>query len=747
MSVQFCAFRFLKEVTPATFYRYKIISLNPNSRKSDFKGNSIRYQIRQNKENRTADWEKIFIYVMNNEYLITNKEIKNIPEIKNIKIEPVSQEKEEFPLNEQNIKLYAEFMKYGIYHIIFQYCRKNRNAIDYTKEDSGLYTMPYSQSPKNNIGVILKKKFKIDVEIMPDGVAYLFVNMNCNFESTKTIWDLICQGENVIDMNVECDWQSYQRTYQLKKIYDTPVSQPVNDFCLTDYWNNTAPWHLNGINPKQYAVSVYDSKEDRNGLYIPQSLRPVVTRAYISQRDRQLSNKIDKYTKLSMSRRLQAIQEFLAVLNDKKGIIDTVPVPIETFGYYYFDCTKNIPNLLIANGRKITLKEKSKAFKYGFYKNTDKPVVTAFMSYQPERQKSQNIVQSISDFCNKGMINKQNDSRVCTSLIPLSFYSSSFLYKKGDSLSYETTAKGIKKNPEIKFVISVLPIDNDEDSYYEETVSPYSSFKKVFASLELPSQMVSLEMINTLSTNNAVFYLQNLALGILSKSGGIPWILEKPMDNVDCFVGLDVGTKQKGIHYPACSVCLSARGNLIKYYTTPAVQQGEKINTSILEDIFNKILIAYSDRNGHYPEHIVIHRDGFSNEDMAWYIHYFESKNIRFDLVEIKKFVSRRLLDDTRREFEYNPAIGTAVIKENEAYIITTDIRSYLGSPQPIHIVHKHGDLSMKSIAKQIYVLSEMHTGSMRTSRLPLTTFYADKICKNHDYVPLNKLLSELYFL
>ena len=97
MSIQFCAFKFLQKTTAKKFYRYKIISLNPNSRKADFKGNSARYQIRQNKENR-FNWEKIFIYVLDNEYLITNKKIKYIPEIKDIKIELVSPEQEEFPL-------------------------------------------------------------------------------------------------------------------------------------------------------------------------------------------------------------------------------------------------------------------------------------------------------------------------------------------------------------------------------------------------------------------------------------------------------------------------------------------------------------------------------------------------------------------------------------------------------------------------------------------------------------------------
>lgn len=94
-----------------------------------------------------------------------------------------------------------------------------------------------------------------------------------------------------------------------------------------------------------------------------------------------------------------------------------------------------------------------------------------------------------------------------------------------------------------------------------------------------------------------------------------------------------------------------------------------------------------------------------------------------------------------------NPSTGSAVIKDNTAYIITTNVNANLGAPTPLLLVHSYGNLSVESIAKHIYILSEMHIGSMRTSRLPLTTFYADKICKHHNHVPHDILTNKLYFL
>lgn len=50
--------------------------------------------------------------------------------------------------------------------------------------------------------------------------------------------------------------------------------------------------------------------------------------------------------------------------------------------------------------------------------------------------------------------------------------------------------------------------------------------------------------------NKSKYYLHNIVLGILGKTGGIPWVIKEMPGNVDCFVGLDVATLEKGIHYP-----------------------------------------------------------------------------------------------------------------------------------------------------------------------------------------------------
>ncbi|MDE5861103.1 MAG: hypothetical protein K2H28_02805, partial [Ruminococcus sp.] len=72
---------------------------------------------------------------------------------------------------------------------------------------------------------------------------------------------------------------------------------------------------------------------------------------------------------------------------------------------------------------------------------------------------------------------------------------------------------------------------------------------------------------------------------------------------------------------------------------------------------------------------------------------------------------------------------------------------SYGGAPKPLNILHKHGNLSIEEVVLQIYALSELHVGSTQSTRLPMTTYYADKICKASEYIPRGQVYNKLYFL
>ncbi|WP_168354900.1 hypothetical protein [Clostridium sartagoforme] len=53
----------------------------------------------------------------------------------------------------------------------------------------------------------------------------------------------------------------------------------------------------------------------------------------------------------------------------------------------------------------------------------------------------------------------------------------------------------------------------------------------------------------------------------------------------------------------------------------------------------------------------------------------------------------------------------------------------------------------MLTVLNQIYALTQIHVGSTKSLRLPITTGYADKICKSIDFIPQGILDNKLFFL
>lgn len=144
---------------------------------------------------------------------------------------------------------------------------------------------------------------------------------------------------------------------------------------------------MKDIDKNASAISLWDEKKKRSGLYIPQSLKPIITRDYIAAHDKTFSAKVDQYTKLSMQKRLDIIRSFLSALNSFGQIVDISPASVSEFGYQSINLTNELPMLLIANGRRIKFSEKYKAFSQGFYQLPEQPIVAAFMSYDDEAQK------------------------------------------------------------------------------------------------------------------------------------------------------------------------------------------------------------------------------------------------------------------------------------------------------------------------------------------------------------------------
>lgn len=651
-----------------------------------------------------------------------------------------------------NRKIYCELIKYLITQnlsevIIYDKYRKYscKSCITskwiMTKQGFNIFT-------SKNKEISLERKYNFWVDILDNGHAYLRLDTGSVFTSNLTVDDYMARGVNPIGLEVKNDWANNNQTGILTEICDYTVTDKLDfaDSLKTYYIERKEGYRVENIPDNTKVVSV-ELQQGKKYPYYPQALKPILTREKVGQIDAVFSLQIDQYVKRDMQDRLRIDIDFIRDIGSLADLHDlefnTETCTIEEMGYT--KGTVPLPKLICGKNKVIECGKEYQVFNYGFYRKTDRKIKMGYIYPKNTQDKMKAIANAIYAFAMYGMYQGEKDKYVAEKLLDIQAEPIiSEEYEIGDLTDYKRAANRLQRFEEIDFVIALIPDGVDEDG-------PYNPFKTIWAKANIPSQMISMKTAEIFARgkadgNTSKYYLHNIILGILGKTGGVPWIVKDMPGNVDCFVGLDVATVAKGIHYPACSVVLDKSGRLLGFYKPTTPQQGEKITTRILQDIFDQVILSYEDRFGEMPQNVMIHRDGFSNENDDWYKQYFGVKGIEYSIIEVRKNVSSKLmlLQDNN---VLNPTMGYCVYNENKGYIVTTDMKNKKGSPNPILIEKKCGDVSMATILTQILYLSQLHVGSTHQMRLPITTGYADKICKSRDSVPEGRMDDRLFFL
>lgn len=732
------------KIEPLVFYRYKLIGKG--------KIENV-YKTISNAKNKMSFNNFFKATFSNGEVIYTLEKFDFIPNLDDVTI--VFDGEEILPI-EGNNQIYSEVVEFYI-NSNLRKIKLNNKYPKYratnTKEITGNFILDRNlkeEYKKSKKGFQLKRKFIISPKVNDEGKVTLYLDLNATFDYDKNIYQMIKVGMDVVGEEVVNLWNNKKQRGTIKKISELKISEPCKfGQSLIDYYiNSNQASRVKNFSEEEKNTNVIVVKIGKQEIeYIPHALKPIITREYISKNDEAFSKEIEGLIKINMSYRYEIFKKFIDDIGTIKELnnLRFEKKYIQNVSELGFDQGKlNEPRLTARNG---ILKNKIHVFKNGFYKLPSNEVKFGVIYPKGYINDTKSVIRAIYDFCTEGKYQGVDNVFINNKLMNINFNSRECIfeeYELNDITEYKRAAINLKNNKNIKFVIAVIPGIDEID-----IENPYDPFKKVCAELNLPSQMISLKTAKKFSTsegNNELYYLHNISLGILGKIGGVPWVIKDMPGEVDCFIGLDVGTREKGIHYPACSVLFDKYGKLINYYKPTIPQSGEIIETDVLQEIFDKVLLSYEEENGNYPRNIVIHRDGFSREDLEWYKNYFNKKNIKFSIVEIKKNFSTRIANNINNNIS-NPIKGSFILKENKAILVTTDINDNIGSPKPIKIEKTYGDMDMLTIIEQIYALTEIHVGSAKSTRLPITTGYADKICKAIEYIPSGKVDNRLFFL
>lgn len=141
----------------------------------------------------------------------------------------------------------------------------------------------------------------------------------------------------------------------------------------------------------------------------------------------------------------------------------------------------------------------------------------------------------------------------------------------------------IRSNPDI--ILVYLP-DTDRHLRSDDPLSLYNTAKAICVGAGTGSQMIFEKTITTTGSDADA----NLIMGILAKTGNIPYVLGEPLEYLDVIVGLDISrrpTKNGGsLNTAAMSRVYTNNGALLGYAVSGSMLlDGETISQSILERI------------------------------------------------------------------------------------------------------------------------------------------------------------------
>lgn len=262
--------------------------------------------------------------------------------------------------------------------------------------------------------------------------------------------------------------------------------------------------------------------------------------------------------------------------------------------------------------------------------------------------------------------------------------------------------------------VAGTPYDNDND----DDNDLYQALKGYMVGNDIQSQFI---YERTLDKQYALF---NIILGIIAKTGNVPYVLENPLPYTDIVAGIDVARfatqrRSGSLSLPAVTRIYTANGDFVRYILSEAPIEGETLPRATLRKLFPSNLFA--------GKRVLVHRDGpFRGNEMRELYTWGEEIGTEFLLVEvIKSGVPRLYIDGATVQ---RPNKGDAVIiNQREALLVSSLPPHKNSTPRPLYI-KTDGRVTIEHALHSVLAMTLLHYGSVRQPRLPVTIHFSDRI-------------------
>lgn len=252
----------------------------------------------------------------------------------------------------------------------------------------------------------------------------------------------------------------------------------------------------------------------------------------------------------------------------------------------------------------------------------------------------------------------------------------------------------------------------------EEEDTAYSRIKIIALQRDLQSQVI---YANTLHNQYAI---DNIVLGILAKTGNVPYVLSEKLPYTDFVAGIDIARERTvrrsgSINVAAMTRIYSAEGDFVRYVLDDTPLEGETLNAAAIRRLFPEAYFS--------GKKSIVHRDGpFRGNEPDSLRHWAQEIGAEFYLVEVIKSGVPRLY--SRNDKIDRPQKGDIfVLNELEALLVSSLPAHSNSTPQPL-LVRTDGQLDIKMAVHSVLSMTMLHYGSLRPPRLPVTIHYSDRI-------------------
>lgn len=251
--------------------------------------------------------------------------------------------------------------------------------------------------------------------------------------------------------------------------------------------------------------------------------------------------------------------------------------------------------------------------------------------------------------------------------------------------------------------------------------SLYRTWKQETVSRDLPNQVI---LHGTLGER---FALDNIALGLFAKMGGVPYVLGESLPYADRVVGLDIGRIPKERSDGTMSVAASthlygADGRFLGYRLEEASVEGETIPPSRLRRMFPPE--AYAEKR------VLVHRDGpFRGQEIQTFQELGQEMESTFHLVAVRKQGAPRLYGlDNDQSATRAPKGSYVRVNDQTAHVVSSPPPFEGSTPRPLQVRVRSDSLSIEEALHSVLSFSIMHHGSVRPPRLPVSLHYSDSV-------------------